>query len=326
QLFSELNDKTLAFNVAVGHINGTWGEMLYELNELDEAHRYAKKGVEHLEQGHDVSHLGYRYSCLAKILCSKRDLAGAEGIVPKMDELMLTSTIPPWVLTRIKAVKALILLMKGSIDSLAKWVTECGLKLSDEPTWQHDAEQIMFARILIAQNRFDDALELLNRLIAENEKSGRVLNQIETLVLKALALNKLNKETESVDAVKKALKLAEPGGYVRVFVDEGQPMAELLEKMLDAKADIPRAFVKKILSDFKLRQLEKNDYGLIEPLSDRELEVLRFIAAGLSNKKITEQLFVSMSTVKTHLRNIYGKLDVHSRTEAIVKARDIGLL
>ena len=113
QLSSELNDKTLAFNVAAGHINGTWGELLYELNELDEAHRYAKKGVEHLEQDHDVSHLGYRYSCLAKILCSKRDLAGAEGIVPKMDDLMLTSTIPPWVLTRIKAVKAQILLINA---------------------------------------------------------------------------------------------------------------------------------------------------------------------------------------------------------------------
>lgn len=316
----------MAFNVAVGHIWGALGEMLYELNELDEAHHYAKEGLELLEQGHDVSHLGWRYVCLAKILCSRQDLDGAEKIVLKMDQLMRTSVIPPWVITQIKAVKARIYLMKGNIDILEKWVDECGLKLDDELTILHEAEHVMFARILIAQGRFGDALGLLNRLIAEDEKAGRVLNQIETLILQALALKKLNKETESMAAVKKALSLAEPGGYTRVFVDEGPHMAKLLEKTLDAKGKSPRAFVKKLLPAFRLRQIMQSDDGPIEGLSERELEVLRFIAAGLANKKITEELFISMSTVKTHLRNIYGKLNVHSRTEAIVKAKELGLL
>ena len=120
--------------------------------------------------------------------------------------------------------------------------------------------------------------------------------------------------------------LAEPGGYTRVFIDEGPPMAELLEKMLDAREDVPRAFVKKLLPAFKLRRIVKHHDGRPEPISERELEVLRFIAAGLPNKKITEQLYISMSTVKTHLRNIYGKLDVHSRTEAVAKAKDLGIL
>ena len=326
QLLNEINDKTLTFNVAAGHVWGTWGELLYELNELDEAHRYAKKGVELLEQGHDVSHLGHRYTCLVKILCSKEDLAGAEDIVTKMDELSRTSVIPPWVLNEIKAVKARVLMMKGNTDALVKWVEECRLKLDDTCTWENDAKQIMFARILIAHSRFDEALDLLDRLIAVNEKAGRVLYQIETLLLKALALKKLNRVTESMDAVKKALSLAEPGGYTRVFVDEGPPMAELLENMLDAREDVPRAFVKELLPDFKLRQIVKNHDGLPETLSEREREVLRFIAAGLPNKKITEQLFISMSTVKTHLRNIYGKLDVHSRTEAVARAKDLGIL
>lgn len=184
----------------------------------------------------------------------------------------------------------------------------------------------MFARILIAQGRFDDALELLNRLIAEDEKAGRVLNQIETLILQSLAFKKLNKEAKSLAALKKALSPAEPGGYTRVFVDEGPHMAKLLEKILDAKGKIPRTFVKKLLPVFRLRQIMKSDDGLVEGLSERELEVLMFIAAGQSNKKITEELFISMSTAKTHLRNIYGKLNVHSRTEAIVKAKELGLL
>ena len=306
QLLNEINDKTLTFNVAAGHVWGTWGELLYELNELDEAHRYAKKGVELLEQGHDVSHLGHRYCCLAKILCSKEDLAGAKEIVSKMDRLSRSSVIPPWVTTQIKAVKARIYLMKGNTDALVKWVEECGLKPDDACTWEHDVEQIVFARILIAQRRFEEAIELLGRLIVENEKAGRVLNQIETLIIQALAFKKLKNELIYMATVKKALSLAEPGGYTRVFIDEGRPMAELLEKLLDAKEDVPRAFVKKLLPAFKLRRIVKHLDGLPEPLSERELEVLRFIAAGLPNKKITEQLFISMSTVKTHLRNIYG--------------------
>jgi LuxR family maltose regulon positive regulatory protein len=326
QLLNEINDKSLTFNVAAVHVWGTWGELLYELNALDEAHRYAKKGVELLEQGHDVSHLGHRYCCLAKILCSKEDLAGAEEIVSKMDRLSRSSVIPPWVTTQIKAVKARIYLMKGNTDALVKWVEECGLKPDDACTWEHDVEQIMFARILIAQRRLDEAIELLGRLIVENEKAGRRLNQIETLVIQTLACKKAKNEPKSMAAVKKALSLAEPGGYTRVFVDEGPPMAELLEKMLDAGEDLPRAFVKKLLPAFKLRRIAKHHVELAEPLSERELEVLRFIAAGLPNKKVTEQLFISMSTVKTHLRNIYGKLDVHSRTEAVAKAKELGIL
>jgi LuxR family transcriptional regulator, maltose regulon positive regulatory protein len=99
-----------------------------------------------------------------------------------------------------------------------------------------------------------------------------------------------------------------------------------LVKILDAKVDVPRAYVKKLLSAFRLDKLMKKDDGLVERLSERELEVLRLIVAGLSNKKITEELFISLSTVKTHLRNIYGKLNVHRRTEAIVKAKELELL
>jgi len=326
QLIEEVDEGKLSFSAAAGHAWGTWGEMLYELNELEEAHRYSKKGVALMEQSHDVSYLGWRYSCLVKIQCSKHNLGGAGEIVPKIDRLVATSVVPPWILTQIKAVKARIYLMRGDKDSQEKWVKECGLKLDGEITILNEAEYVMIARILIAQGRIDDALALLNRLIAEAEKTGRIFHQIESLVLKALVLKKTDQESESKAAAGQALELARPGGYIRIFVDEGPPMAELLEQMLEAREPIPRGFVKKLLPAFRLRKIVETDDGLVEPLSERELEVLRFIAGGLSNQKITEELFISMSTVKTHLRNIYGKLEVHSRTEAIVKARNLGLL
>jgi LuxR family maltose regulon positive regulatory protein len=125
--------------------------------------------------------------------------------------------------------------------------------------------------------------------------------------------------------LRKVLILAEPGGFVCIFVDEGPPMAELLD-ILDAKTDVPRVYVKKLLSAFRLNKLIETEDGLVERLSERELEALRFNATGISNKKIMERLFVSWSTVKTHIRNIFSILDVHSHTETIVEANELDLL
>jgi len=198
--------------------------------------------------------------------------------------------------------------------------------LDDDLTPLREPEYIMFARILLAQGRLNDASGLLDRLNKEAKEGGRILSQIETLLVKALVLWTQRNITEALIVFGKALSLAEPGGYIRLFLDEGPLIAELLEKILAAKADVPRAYVKKVLSAFRLNKLVKTDDGPVERLSERELEVLRLIAAGLSNQKITEALFISLSTVKTHLRNIYGKLNVHRRTEAIVKAKELELL
>lgn len=326
KLLKEIDDKTLDFNIAIGHINGTWGEMLYELNRLDEAYEHLKKGVELLEHGHDVTHLGWRYCALAKVLCSKNELAEAEKLVPKMDNLMQNSLIAPWILTNFKATKGRILLMQGRMDDLEKWVKACGLRLDGEPRWTNDAEFIIFSRVLIAQSRFDDALKLLNRLIEENGNAGRVLNQIECLVSKSVVLYHMKKTADSIKTIIHAMELAEPGGYIRVFVDQGQPLAELIESMDDFGKKPIQQFARKLLLEFKTINHVNKQEGRIEELSDRELEVLRLLCAGLSNKQITDELFISTNTVKTHLKNIYGKLSVHSRAEAILKAQELDLL
>lgn len=326
QLLDEVNEKKLSFNVAVGHAFGGWSEILYELNRLDEACDYSQKSIALMEQGHDVSHLGRRYSYLVKILCSKGNIAGAEKTVLKMEKLMQTSDMPPWTTTRIEAVKARIWLMKGNLAALEKWVTRCGLTLDRPPTLLKDDEYIMFARILVAQGRFNDAGAVLNQLLQMEARAGRILSQIEILLIKALALKKETKQTQSMAAVMKALSLAEPGGYIRIFADEGPPLAGLLEKLPDSGQTALGAFVKKVLSKCGSGKSPGTDPGLGEPLSRRELEVLRLIASGLSNNKIMETLFISLPTVKTHCRNLYVKLNVHSRTQAVSKARYLGLL
>jgi LuxR family maltose regulon positive regulatory protein len=139
-----------------------------------------------------------------------------------------------------------------------------------------------------------------------------------------------------VGALAEALALAEPEGYVRTFVDEGQPMAELLSAMLDPRRGgrsgvagrVPAHYPSKLLATLE-REAEgaaSPAAGLPEPLSERELEVLRLVAVGKSNRRIAQELYVSVGTVKTHLNNLYRKLETHSRTQAVARARDLGLI
>lgn len=185
---------------------------------------------------------------------------------------------------------------------------------------------ITLARVFIATDNADKALNILKHLGGDAESEKRIGVLIEILILQALALQTLNKKTSALKVLERALALAEPGGYVRVFVDEGPSIAILLEKLLNDKAGVSRAYVNKLLSAFQVDKLIQTKDGLVEQLSERELEVLRLIAAGLSNRRISEELYISLSTAKTHLRNIYGKLNVHSRTKAIVKAKELALL
>ena len=326
QLLRVINEEKLTHTTIEGGLFGVLGEVLYELNEIDEALNYAKKGLILLEQGHYVGYSGWAYFCLLKILSAKQDFPGIKESIRKIEKLEQISDVPSWITHRTEAWKARIWLMNGKLDRAVSWAEERGLELVNDLTPLRETEHIMFARILVAQDRLNGAVGLLERLSREAERGGRILGLIEILLVKALALKAQRNITEALTTLKEALSLAEPGGYIRIFLDEGLPIAELLKELLAQKADVPRGYVKKLLSAFSLDKFTETDDGLVEQLSERELEVLWLIAAGLSNKKIMDELFISLSTVKTHLRNIYGKLNVHSRTEAIVKAKELELL
>jgi LuxR family maltose regulon positive regulatory protein len=219
-----------------------------------------------------------------------------------------------------------------ALAAASRWMQQSGLSADDELTFSREPEHILLARALIVLNRPAEAARLLERLFLAAKAGGRVGRVIEILVLRALALQAQGDAAQALACLEDALTLAEPEGYVRIFVDEGPPMARLLYEAVTR--GIAPDYARRLLAAFPVTEPEQTGPSkthaptpdLIEPLSERELEVLQLIAEGLTNPEIASRLFLALNTVKTHSRNIYGKLGVHSRTQAVARARALGIL
>jgi LuxR family transcriptional regulator, maltose regulon positive regulatory protein len=196
--------------------------------------------------------------------------------------------------------------------------------------------QITRARLTMVRGEHDEALRLLEGLREAAEASDRKGNLLEILVLQALALWATNEKERAVTTLTRALVLAEPEGYVRTFADEGALMGDLLSEVLDAQQrgrrdpatpSVPIRYLAKLLAALAQEDAAPAaEVRLPEPLSERELQVLALVAASMSNKEIAGRLFVSVTTVKTHINNLYRKLDARSRIQAVARAREMGIL
>jgi LuxR family maltose regulon positive regulatory protein len=198
----------------------------------------------------------------------------------------------------------------------------------------------MLARVLLAQHRPAQALALLGRLHAAATAQGRTASVIEIQALRALALAADGEEAAAVDALAQALMLGSPQGYVRVFADEGPPMVALLARLVAAQKadqaarDIPLGYLAQLLRAFGQepaapgtgRAVAAAVPGLVEQLTARELEILALLAAGTPNPRIAAELVISLDTVKKHVSHILGKLGAANRTEAVTRARQLGLI
>ena len=227
-------------------------------------------------------------------------------------------------------------LAQGNLTAAIRWAEASGLSVRDELSYQREPEHLTLVRVRLAQGRehptgpfLSEALVLLGRLGEDAEAKMRMRSVVEILLLRALVLDAQGNHAESLNALRRALALAEPEAYIRLFLDEGAPIVALLRQahmheMVGYVATLLEAAGELRGADPHLPSSRSSP--LVEPLTAREREVLRLLVDGASNREIAQHLILSVNTVKKHVLNLCGKLGVQSRTQAIAKARTLNLL
>jgi LuxR family maltose regulon positive regulatory protein len=321
-----------------GCLMAIWGEVLVELGDVETGLAQAKRGVEVAEQGGDWSLFGWSCLCLVRALFSAGDPVAAQALIDKVEGIAKGSVLPPWIVGRMDAWQARLWLAQGDVDAAAQWAEARGLSPGGEPPPPSQLDyfglidHLVLARIMLARGCLDVAERLLDGCLEAAQAGDRTSRVIEIQNLQALAFQAGGHGAEAVAALERVLTLAEPLGFARTFVDEGPPLGRLLYEA--ASRDTAPRYARHLLAEFPTPEPEAvrsspspgQESDLLEPLSEREVEVLRLIADGLTNREIASQLYLSLNTVKGHTRNIYGKLGVHSRTQAVARARALGLL
>jgi len=279
----------------------------------------------------------YRWRvAMARIREAEGDLSGALDLLNEAERLYVSDFFPN--VRPVPALRATVWVAQERLGEALGWARERGLSAEDDLSYVREFEHIILARLLLAQHKTERAegslhevTGLLERLLRAAEQGERTGSVIEILVLQALAHQMQGDIPAAVVSLQSALTLAEPEGYVRVFVDEGPPMASLL-RAAARKADseetgIARNYVRGLLAAAnRTGDSRPGKQGLIEPLSERELDVLRLLGTDLDGPDIARELVVSLNTVRTHTKNIYAKLGVNNRRAAVRRAEELDLL
>jgi LuxR family maltose regulon positive regulatory protein len=272
----------------------------------------------------------YRWRvAMARVREAEGDLDAALGLLEEAQRVYMGDFSPN--VRPIPALRARMLAAGGRVGDAAAWARERGLSADDDLSYLHEFEHITLARVLLARYRkqraapvVDDAARLLRRLLQAAEAGERTGTVIEILVLQALTDHARGDTPGASAALERALTLAEPEGYVRLFAGEGAAMASLLRAA--AKQGIVPGYARRLLAAVNRSEGTPVQRGLIEPLSERELEVLRLLGSDLDGPDIARELTVSLNTMRTHTKNIYAKLGVSNRRAAVRRAAELDLL
>lgn len=332
---------------ALAAVHLSYSDLLYEWGELETASSQAEKWLDLSKRGGHVAAVASGSVVLSRVQQARGDMAGAELALDQAVQ-MLRHGMPAWVESQVVSQQVALALARGEDAAAWQALAQTGVGLEDATSHTREVVHLAYLRLLHHLGRttpqathLHQALELADRLLESAEPAGRMGRVIETLALRALVYQAQGDAGRALEDLSRALALAEPEGYVRLFVNEGVPMAHLL-RAAHERGTRP-AYIARLLSAFpasyqpsaispELSAVGAQDSGLgtrhslVEPLTGRELEVLRLIARGLTYEEVAQQLVVSLNTVRFHVKGVYGKLGVDKRTTAIDRARALGLL
>jgi LuxR family maltose regulon positive regulatory protein len=314
------------------------GEIAREWNDLDAAAGYLTEGLELFslfgELGSVLAHVS-----IAHIKADRGDLVGAQEIVDHARQLAIEFEASMMDDQLVDAYQVQLWIQQGRLEQAVRWINENELekRLIDnvdqsrfDPIWEIHSQTL--SRVYLSQGKHDLALQVIEPILKLAEANQRLRTVVKILAMQAVIFHSKGERESALQVLEGALKLAEPEGFVRTFLDEGEPMVQLLNKAVSMGVypiyakQLLAAHQKGIPAGKLIKINRERKIELVEPLSEREVEVLHLIAKGLSNQEIAGQLHISLSTAKGHTSNIYGKLGVHKRTQAVSRAVELGIL
>jgi LuxR family maltose regulon positive regulatory protein len=340
QAFKQFGEQDMHGLPNIAHFHHLLSSIFYEWNDLETAAWHVGQGIAQSERVGLLRHLIDCNIVQARIQYALGDPQRAQAILTRVAELVHRYNLPARYTSPLGVCQAILWLAQGNLDAACAWARDRGLNAADEPAYVRTEEYFILARVLLMQSNFEGAIGLLERLQRNAEANRQMYDAIHALALLAVAVHAARPSSdEALRLIERALTLAAPEGYIRTFVDVGSPMAALLRV----------AHRRGIVPDYTARLLAAfgNDEGgrtkdevtspplppsafipqsLVEPLSERELAVLRLVAVGYANQAIARELVIEVGTVKRHVHSLLGKLEVQNRTQAVARARELGLL
>ncbi|HEV2515698.1 MAG TPA: LuxR C-terminal-related transcriptional regulator [Devosia sp.] len=284
----------------------------------------------HLLASEDFGERGATPRYPARFRIAKAQLARAEGdgqgaiaLLAEAERVYVADFYPD--VRPISAMIARAAIMQGQLAEASHWVAAAGISADDELSYLREFQHITLARLMLAEGKTGSAtIDFLDRLLQAAESGGRIGSVIELLMLRALACQGTGDMAGAIATLGRALALTEPQGYARVFIDEGEAMATLLKSAI--KHRIAPQYARRLLKALGPRELEPTTHpDLLEPLSERELDVLRLFRGDLGGPEIARELGISLNTLRTHTKNLFEKLDVNNRRAAVRRAEELGL-
>jgi LuxR family maltose regulon positive regulatory protein len=321
-----------------GYAHIRLSDVLLERNQVEQARKYALEGLALVEDWGQADLLVRVYLELARVLQTSNEFEGAQAAL--RDAMSLAIDLSPWYVMRVAAQQAIVNLHKGNYSEAKEWADKLYTELGTQIEFQHFEIYLAIVRADLTANRESagegDSLQrteaLLDELLEIANLRGAKRYLIEALVLDALLHSHLNHATRSRASLVRAVELGATNGFMRVYLDEGDLLEQLLLEIEAGEELASMDYLGEIIKSFRSGPLETTQrrdqipQGLVEPLSERELEVLAYLDTHLTSNEIAETLNIAVSTVRSHIKNIYSKLNVHNRNDAVVRAQELDLL
>jgi len=298
-------------------------EVLLEKNDLAAAEELARQGIRHNQPWNIPQAVVLGYMRLAQVQLAQGNLAAVDETLQTAETQLPSRALPPDVFHDLRLLRLKLDAAREKLISSQEWAATLPANFSAD--YRLEIDYLLLARLYLAEKDYARAVRLLEKLQVQAVNGGRNGRLVEISLLVALARFRLG-QSSAFAALEQSLALAVPEGFVRVFLEAGQPARDLLNAYQHSAARTHREYVARLLAGFPQTGFTPDQTVLLDPLTPRELEVLHCLAQGDSNQAIAGKLFITLSTVKKHTGNIYRKLEAESRTQAIARARELGLL